>query len=408
MEPLQPSAYAPYRDPRDYILSWTDTIWIDRAIGRLARALRDRHPRPYRLWRDLRLRLRDLELGAEIRGLPERRRRARRGRGVGAARPERLHQLAPRAQDRHPYRLLDLWPADRARLHLPHRRALPGAGQPHRRGMAGARRVRGARDAWARSLQGRRRAGRAQPGDRPRHRPPHPRAAPSRAGSPTPCAWASPAPGRRAHREVCEMVVDVFRGRLEPAALRPRAAIRERADRVPRRADAPRAEPHAVPAGASSTCSRPSRTAQVEIRDIAVGELARARPARGGDLGAARHLFGRADLRAGDRHGRSTCSARRISSCTTAASCASGASSTRSPCSRRSWRHAARCRRRDAGLSRADAGGRGAGTRCRARSCRRRSQGRPGSRRRRCRTCSHGPSRARRARPAGGRDGGRG
>lgn len=36
MEPLQPGAYAPYRDPRDYILSWTDVIWIDRAIGRLA------------------------------------------------------------------------------------------------------------------------------------------------------------------------------------------------------------------------------------------------------------------------------------------------------------------------------------------------------------------------------------
>lgn len=36
MESLHPSAYAPYRDPRDYILSWTDVIWIDRAIGRLA------------------------------------------------------------------------------------------------------------------------------------------------------------------------------------------------------------------------------------------------------------------------------------------------------------------------------------------------------------------------------------
>ncbi len=35
MDPLLPSAYAPYRNPRDYILSWTDTIWIDRAIGRL-------------------------------------------------------------------------------------------------------------------------------------------------------------------------------------------------------------------------------------------------------------------------------------------------------------------------------------------------------------------------------------
>ncbi len=37
VESLSPSAYAPYRDPRDYILSWTDTIWIDRAIGRSAR-----------------------------------------------------------------------------------------------------------------------------------------------------------------------------------------------------------------------------------------------------------------------------------------------------------------------------------------------------------------------------------
>ena len=25
----------PYRDPRDYILSWTDAIWIDRGLGRL-------------------------------------------------------------------------------------------------------------------------------------------------------------------------------------------------------------------------------------------------------------------------------------------------------------------------------------------------------------------------------------
>ena len=36
MSPLNPAAYAPYADPRDYILSWTDVIWIDRAIGRLA------------------------------------------------------------------------------------------------------------------------------------------------------------------------------------------------------------------------------------------------------------------------------------------------------------------------------------------------------------------------------------
>ena len=32
---LDPASYAPYRDPRDYILSWTDAIWIDRGLGRL-------------------------------------------------------------------------------------------------------------------------------------------------------------------------------------------------------------------------------------------------------------------------------------------------------------------------------------------------------------------------------------
>ena len=35
MQPLEPSAYAPYRNPRDYILTWTDVLWIDRAIGKL-------------------------------------------------------------------------------------------------------------------------------------------------------------------------------------------------------------------------------------------------------------------------------------------------------------------------------------------------------------------------------------
>lgn len=35
MEDLLPEAYAPYRNPRDFILSWTDVIWIDRALGRL-------------------------------------------------------------------------------------------------------------------------------------------------------------------------------------------------------------------------------------------------------------------------------------------------------------------------------------------------------------------------------------
>jgi predicted ester cyclase len=33
---LLPAAYAPYRNPRDFILSWTDVIWIERALGRLS------------------------------------------------------------------------------------------------------------------------------------------------------------------------------------------------------------------------------------------------------------------------------------------------------------------------------------------------------------------------------------
>jgi predicted ester cyclase len=32
---IRASTYAPYRDPRDYILSWTDEIWIDMGLGRL-------------------------------------------------------------------------------------------------------------------------------------------------------------------------------------------------------------------------------------------------------------------------------------------------------------------------------------------------------------------------------------
>lgn len=32
---LRPEAFAPYRSPRDYILSWTDVIWIEKALGRL-------------------------------------------------------------------------------------------------------------------------------------------------------------------------------------------------------------------------------------------------------------------------------------------------------------------------------------------------------------------------------------
>lgn len=32
---IDPKCYAPYRDPRDYILSWTDEIWIGMALGRI-------------------------------------------------------------------------------------------------------------------------------------------------------------------------------------------------------------------------------------------------------------------------------------------------------------------------------------------------------------------------------------
>ena len=32
---LSPSAYAPYRDPREYITSWTDRIWIKRGLGQI-------------------------------------------------------------------------------------------------------------------------------------------------------------------------------------------------------------------------------------------------------------------------------------------------------------------------------------------------------------------------------------
>ncbi len=35
LDDLNPSAYAPYDDPRDYITSWTDRIWIARGLGRI-------------------------------------------------------------------------------------------------------------------------------------------------------------------------------------------------------------------------------------------------------------------------------------------------------------------------------------------------------------------------------------
>ena len=42
----------PTRIPRDYILSWTDVIWIDRAIGRLAEHYERGGQGAHRLWRD--------------------------------------------------------------------------------------------------------------------------------------------------------------------------------------------------------------------------------------------------------------------------------------------------------------------------------------------------------------------
>jgi predicted ester cyclase len=35
VDDLNPSAYAPYDDPRDYIMSWTDRIWIARGLGQI-------------------------------------------------------------------------------------------------------------------------------------------------------------------------------------------------------------------------------------------------------------------------------------------------------------------------------------------------------------------------------------
>ena len=33
LESLDPASYAPYRNPRDYILSWTDEIWVRQTPG---------------------------------------------------------------------------------------------------------------------------------------------------------------------------------------------------------------------------------------------------------------------------------------------------------------------------------------------------------------------------------------
>ena len=35
LSPIHPATYAPYDDPRDYITSWTDKIWISRGLGHL-------------------------------------------------------------------------------------------------------------------------------------------------------------------------------------------------------------------------------------------------------------------------------------------------------------------------------------------------------------------------------------
>lgn len=35
LKDMSPSAYSPYRDPREYITSWTDRIWIKRGLGQI-------------------------------------------------------------------------------------------------------------------------------------------------------------------------------------------------------------------------------------------------------------------------------------------------------------------------------------------------------------------------------------
>ena len=145
--------------PRDFILSWTDVIWIDRALGRL-----DEHYAP-----DVKVHTAYgetydfdhviLNSVQKMSAFPN----GGGGSGEDVIWEERgadgVHQLAPRVQDRHQHRPLDLWRADRAQLGVAHDRALRGAGRQGRRGMAGPRRICGAAVARPRSVRGRRRPG---------------------------------------------------------------------------------------------------------------------------------------------------------------------------------------------------------------------------------------------------------
>ena len=102
MQPLQPSAYAPYRNPRDYILSWTDKIWIDLAIGKLNEhygqdvKVHTAYGETYDFDTVHR------QFRPEVLRFPERGRRPRGGRDLGAAWAQRVHQFPQAAQGRDP------------------------------------------------------------------------------------------------------------------------------------------------------------------------------------------------------------------------------------------------------------------------------------------------------------------
>ena len=209
--------------------------------------------------------------------------------------PQRLHQLASRHQVRHPYRLLDLRPADREALAVAHRRPLPGRRQQGQRGVAGARRVGGARASRPRPLPDRGGPRRSEPGARHGDDAGAGRRRLRRAHRERRVRGVSGARPRAIERE-CALVQGVFEevwnGRLfnrvpayfdrqivcQTTRMRRDAGHRSLSDR----ADRPAGELSRLQ-GRGARHRRPRR--------------AGGRPARRGDLAAARHLQRRADLR---------------------------------------------------------------------------------------------------------------
>ena len=165
-ETLLPAAYAPYRSPRDYILNWTDVIWIDRAIGRLA----DHYGQDVRVHTaygetyDF-----DTVINNSVQkfaAFPN------TGGGLGedvvweqrGANGFISSHRSLKSGTHSGYWIYGA--ADRPRFRLAHHRPLPGAGQQDRRGMAGARRMGGARGARPRPAPHRRAARARKPGHR--------------------------------------------------------------------------------------------------------------------------------------------------------------------------------------------------------------------------------------------------